>query len=282
VIEVYYRDIDTSDPAVTVNTVVPASYSQWYPAVSDGVIVWSEERGGATGWDIYGFDTANAAAGPFVICDEPGDQEQPDISGDIVVWQEYGDIWAVDLTEIDDPFQISTGGSQLPAVSGNVVVWQWGTDGSFDIRGATLTKVVPSSLIVTAPTAGDMYLANTQIEVQWQLTGSTQPDFVKVEFSSDSGLTWQEVVPGVSFADLQYIWTSIPDVNEINTCQIQVSDTTGEVDSGQSGIFSIFQCDAALTADLTGDCFVDIADIAELSRQWLTCGNPYDEDWCFE
>jgi beta propeller repeat protein len=282
VIEIYYRDINTSDSARTVN-LSTSSYAQWHPAISNGVIVWTEDRGGLTGWDIYGFDTNNIAAGTFVICEDSGNQTRPDISGNIVVWEDAGEIYAIDLSEIEPiPFPVSdgSGDNQLPAVSGDVIVWQWGVDGSYDICGARLTKVIPSSLTVTSPVADQMVPAKSQIDIEWQLTGSTEPNFVNIEFSSNSGLNWQPVDLGISFSDLQYTWTPVPDVNEIGSCQIRVSDTSGEVDSGKSGIFSIFQCDADLTADLTGDCFVDFADIAELARQWLICGNPHDESWC--
>lgn len=42
------------------------------------------------------------------------------------------------------------------------------------------------------------------------------------------------------------------------------------------------KCDPALTADLNGDCWIDIADLAILASQWLDCGvtDPNDTWTC--
>ncbi|RKY13893.1 MAG: hypothetical protein DRP52_01600, partial [Planctomycetota bacterium] len=49
--QVYYRNVETWTAVQTVGSGV---YSQRYPAVSNGVIVWEEDRGDPTDKDIYG------------------------------------------------------------------------------------------------------------------------------------------------------------------------------------------------------------------------------------
>ena len=41
---------------------------------------------------------------------------------------------------------------------------------------------------------------------------------------------------------------------------------------------AMYQCRSTLTADLTGDCYTDLKDLAVFSLQWLDCGNPFDPD----
>ncbi|MHC4344993.1 MAG: hypothetical protein ACYSUP_09945 [Planctomycetota bacterium] len=37
-----------------------------------------------------------------------------------------------------------------------------------------------------------------------------------------------------------------------------------------------YECTAALTADLTGDCYVSMRDLAIFCQQWIQCGSPFD------
>ena len=39
---------------------------------------------------------------------------------------------------------------------------------------------------------------------------------------------------------------------------------------------AMYQCRPTLTADLTGDCYTDLRDLAVFCLQWLDCGNPFD------
>jgi hypothetical protein len=81
--------------------------------------------------------------------------------------------------------------------------------------------------------------------------------------------------------DGAFTWDAMPADANSTQCIIHISDvadsSTWDVSDGAS---TVFQCDAELTADLTGDCFVDIKDLAEMAGQWLTCGNPHDQAWC--
>jgi len=51
-------------------------------------------------------------------------------------------------------------------------------------------------------------------------------------------------------------------------------------DDTSNHVFTIFKCNAKLTADLNGDCAVDFTDFTIFGRQWLACGNTRNPNWC--
>lgn len=263
------------------------SGTNWHrnPAVSGRVIVWDEDSGDGT-YDIYGYNLDDPATGAFPICIDAGDQKYPAVSGSIVVWQDQSDgagsydIWAIDLSSAAaGPFEISdgTGDNQKPAVSGNTIVWQR-KGANWDIYGAEL--LVPSTVTITIidPNGGEQFLAGSPIDITWTSVGDVND--IMIEFSDNDGTDWQ-IVTATTENDGIFTWDAVPtDANSIE-CIIHVSDVADSSTWDISdAVFTVFQCEAELTADLTGDCFVDITDIAELARQWLLCGNPYDPTWC--
>ncbi|MDH4201438.1 MAG: hypothetical protein OEV87_00905 [Phycisphaerae bacterium] len=267
---------DVSVKPYTAAAVHASGGDQWNPAVSGNLIVWEELGSGTVTLMAYDLSV------PGIIWTHtvPATNAYPAVSNGIIVWQEDNgsdyDIRSYD-TATGGYLEIATGvqDDERPAISGRRVVWQ--RNGT-DIVGAVIPS--PTVIQVDTPVAGEMYLAGTQIEITWQLADGTPPEYLDIDCSVNNGAAWQTVVEDVPFTDLQYTWDPIVDVNSIDSCQIRVSDALDSTTSGISGVFSIFQCDADLTADLTGDCFVDIADVAELARQWLDCGNPHDPAWC--
>ncbi|MHC4951875.1 MAG: hypothetical protein ACYTEU_12970 [Planctomycetota bacterium] len=296
------------------------SWGQYYPAIDEGTVVWLDTRHGnyqIYRCDIGGVPQRVSASlnnqmrpaisGSLIVWEEvdtsnnitlvaydlgsgdivwtyavPGTQANAAVSDGIIVWQEEGagptdyNIRCYDTTTgayLD--IAIGNQDDQKPSISGRCVVWR---RNSIAIVGAEIPS--PTQLQVDTPMAEQMFLAGTQIEISWHLVEGTPPDYVDIDYSVNNGADWQTVASDVAFSDFQYTWDPIPDVNEIDSCQIRVSDVSDSTASDVSGIFSIFQCDNALTADLTGDCFVGLADIAEMARQWLTCGNPHDPTWC--
>lgn len=278
VFQVYYCDFSRSDPAVPVS---PSNFAQWYPAVSGSVVVWAEDRGLGTGLDIYGFDLSQGRE--FSICTASGEQNHPDISGRLVVWQDASkgtsdmDIWAFDLDK-GTLFPIATDGNndQYPAVSGCRAVWQRGNSGNFDIYMAQIPS--PRSIAILSPAAGQQILAGSAVQIVWQILEGSLPDEIKIEFSTDNGNNWQLIESAVP-ADVPYQWQTPAGVDSLN-CLIRISDPAAPEVAVVSGLFTVFRCSAALTADITGDCFVGLDDVAQLASQWLICGNPYNPNWC--
>ena len=139
---------------------------------------------------------------------------------------------------------------------------------------------IPDSITITDPNGGEQFLAGSVMEIHWTSVGDVND--VKIMFSDNDGDVWQDVVLSTP-NNGEFIWDAndVPaDANSIQ-CIIHISDVADSSTWDVSDtLFTVFQCDVNLTADLTGDCFVDISDFAEMARQWLLCGNPYDPAWC--
>lgn len=274
--QIYMSDISGAAPSAP-QVVKASTDNQWRPAISGNLVVW-EELDALSNVTLIAYDLSLGS----IVWTHPiaATQANAAVSNGIIVWQEDNgsdyDILGYDTSNgayLDIATSIQD--DRNPAISGRRVVWQ--RNGT-DIVGAEIPS--PSVLQVDTPSAGQMFLAKTQIDISWQLAEGTPPQYIDVEYTVNNGTDWQVVAQDVPFTDFQYTWTSIPDVNATDSCRIRISDESDSTTSGVSDIFTIFQCKVSLTADLTGDCFVDMADIAELAAQWLDCGNPYDPTWC--
>ena len=139
---------------------------------------------------------------------------------------------------------------------------------------------IPDLITVTDPNGGEQFLAGSEMDISWTSVGDVND--VKIMFSDNDGDVWQDVVLSTP-NNGEFIWDAndVPADANSTHCIIHISDvadsSTWDVSDDP---FTVFQCDVELTADLTGDCFVDIADFAEFAYQWLLCGNPYDPAWC--
>jgi beta propeller repeat protein len=167
--------------------------------------------------------------------------------------QESTDCW-IQITNVDDETATDT------------------SDAAFTVYS------IPNSITLTDPNGGEMVLAGSELEIQWTSVGDVND--VVILFSPDNEQTWQTVTASTA-NDGAFTWDAVPaDANSVQ-CLIHISDvadsSTWDMNDEH---FTVFQCKTSLTADLTGDCFVDVADIAELARQWLECGNPHDPAWC--
>lgn len=258
--------------------VSPNGHEQWSPAISGDLIVWAEDRGVDFGYDIYGYDFTTGQA--YEVCVGTGEQNNPAVSGNLIVWQD-------DYSTVDGEYDIrvydtatgqiqtvcdDSGEQKLPAISGRTVVWQE------DSSGISYT-ILPTSkgLTLVLPGANEMFLAGSEMDISWTVEGPIEQ--VAIEFSSDNGSNWQIVESNVP-AGLEYRWFPIFDVDSTE-CKIRISDfDDDQISDTLDGTLTVFQCDEMLTADVTGDCFVGLEDFAEMAAQWLTCGNPYDANWC--
>lgn len=150
--------------------------------------------------------------------------------------------------------------------------------GFWNIDHVRLTSVSEAvTLNLLFPNGGEMLLADGSCAITWQSSGPL--DKVKIEYSSNAGENWSTLDPNAA-NEGQWLWQPLPDIDS-SQCRIRISDPLNPATSDLSNDnFTIFQCQARLTADLNGDCFVDLADLVLFAGQWLDCGNPYDPDWC--
>lgn len=281
--DIYMCDLTAGLPC-SGTPVSPADAPQFYPAVSGDLIAWEETASGSAKLVVYDIAQSKRiwehtiTTGINAYCDI----YHHTVTGErMIVWQQgtsvNSDIFACDLNT-GAVIEIVAGISndEYPAISGRRIVWQ--RNGT-DIYGAEIPT--PTTIRVDAPATGQMLLAGSAYEINWSLDSGTAPDYVNLEYSTNNGIDRQSIAQDVLFADGAYVWSPVADVDS-QQCLIFLTDADDSSTGGMSGTFTIFQCDPTLTADLTGDCFVDIADMAELSAQWLSCGNPYDAQWCTE
>ena len=139
---------------------------QQSPAIWGNIVVWQDNFFG--NWDIYAADISDfdrlSRAEPnnpieFAITTNESSQTNPDIDGNIVVWQDNRnnnwDIFGYNLTTQKE-FQITDESHDQtnPAVSGNVVVWQDNRNGNSEIYAVVLDG--PEVAWCAFGTAGDV------------------------------------------------------------------------------------------------------------------------------
>ena len=160
--EEYAITRDGSDPT----TQRPNSY----PAVDKDRLVWSKKNPDSTSLD-YDIVMQNLTTGALqMICTEAGDQIDPDISGQKIVWTDKrtgrgdGDIYLFDLeTNQEMPVCTSRGLQQFPKVFDNRIVWVEYRDGSpaiylYNLSSGTEMRISESLFDAVLPKISDRYI----------------------------------------------------------------------------------------------------------------------------
>lgn len=165
----------------------------------------------------------------------------------------------------DDPSAFI--GANSPAYDGGSDLSTFGAPNQWGCQnfGTLRPLVAPSStLTLLSPNTFQTVRAGSILPVTWSSTGTVFE--VLVEFSLNGGLTWQPVFPPNRGNSGTYNWlvplavSNQAMVRVINAGNRAVFDATDTP-------FSIVDC--ALLADITGDCIVDLADLALLAASWL-------------
>jgi len=128
-------------------------------------------------------------------------------------------------------------------------------------------------LSLLRPNGAERVAASGLYTVRWKVVPSGVTARVIIEYSLDAGANWQliDVVDNTG----SYEWF-VPVANSAS-CLLRVRDADEPTNQDASDtVFSVFECQVKLTADLNGDCYVDFADLAILMSDWLACGNPLD------
>lgn len=141
-----------------VNDTGASRFSRQHPTISgDRILYQQKENDSGQDWDI--FEAIPETFG-YAVVSEPGDQINPSLSGDLVVYQdnrtghidESGrwtgewNIYMKDLASgIEQPVCTAPGDQKNPVIKGNMVVWQDNRDGDWDIYAAVLSPAAEDS-----------------------------------------------------------------------------------------------------------------------------------------
>ncbi|MCE5252019.1 T9SS type A sorting domain-containing protein, partial [bacterium] len=126
----------------------------------------------------------------------------------------------------------------------------------------TLTFV--SSITVEAPAAGDKWTVRSEQPIRWTLKGIKN---VAIDYSTDGGTTWKEIVTDIDATLKVYRWTIPSDVS--GTCKVRISDTSARDITAVSGVFSI----------VAGN-FISVT--SPSAGQTWSSGAQYEINWKFE
>ena len=273
--DIYGYNLSTKQPL----EICTNASGQYNPKISGDVVVWTDDRSGHN--EIYGYRLSTETE--FPICTHhSASVSNPAISGNLVVWQDKrngndnSDIYGYDIENgVEFPVCTAAGGQINPATDGLSVVWQQGTGSSANLYGAY--RPVPSEITLVSPDGGEMLPAGSVTDIAWQDSGP-EIENVRLDYSIDTGGNWNLITSSTANTG-SFEWNPVPAANS-EQCLVRISDVG---DSGASDIsddvFTIFECSESLTADLNGDCFVDIKDFSLFCQQWLQGGNPYDPAW---
>jgi hypothetical protein len=138
---------------------------------------------------------------------------------------------------------------------------QWGRQNIEALRTVTAAA---STLTLLSPNGSETIRGGAIIPITWSYTGTVER--VLVEFSLNGGITWSPVYPPNEGNSGQYLWL-VPLVSS-DQVLVRVSNAADPAVTDRSNaVFTVYECD--LEGDLTGDCFIDLEDLAILAASWL-------------
>ncbi|MCX7726316.1 MAG: carbohydrate binding domain-containing protein, partial [Chitinispirillaceae bacterium] len=121
--------------------------------------------------------------------------------------------------------------------------------GKVFIDNVSLIPLDAGKFFIISPSQGQILKAGSKFNIEWQTTGSTKP--VDVEYSLDSGVTWQVIGEGID--NLGILAWNVP-TESSEKCFIRIKDA--ETDS-VIGISSIFQINKFGAPVKTGELIVN-------------------------
>ncbi len=258
--DIYYFNIAESQRI----EVCLAAGAQMYPKTSGDIIVWQDYRAGLNDSDIYAYSIAQDAVYP--ICVKPDHQRPVSCSGELMVWMDMaaGDegMYLFDFATYSiRRLAAQAASGWLVDISDNMVIWYDG------VKINVVNMPLVHQLAITSPAAGQSLTGGRQTTIEW--TNPNLQRSVNLIYSPDGGSTWQPIaslLTGVT--TLQWTPPSQPASQSI----IRICYNNEQDNLAGSGIFNVVNCDPALTADLSGDCYVGVEDLAILAGQWMQSG----------
>lgn len=112
-------------------------------------------------------------------------------------------------------------------------------------------QIIASTVKLTYPTTGSSIKANSLVNIQWQ---AKDVNYLKCDFSSDNGVTWQNVFRDqVATAVGSYSWNA-PDISS-NTCMLRLMDQDNNLIKDEI-TFSIYKPTLTFVAPTQGATWI--------------------------
>ncbi len=146
--------------------------------------------------------------------------------------------------------------------------WQNKAQEDYDLAFETLVDA-DEGLFLMAPNEGRYVKSGDVVDIRWESAGRVTR--VNLYYSLDGGGQWTLLVKQ-TLNDGYHAWKTGLTL-EAEACLIKIENSfqTSMFDTSDRP-FQIYPCSAGLTADLSGDCFVDLEDFQIFCQQWLTDG----------
>ncbi len=145
---------------------------------------------------------------------------------------------------------------------------KWGLQ---DINTLRVVAPAASTITVLSPNASAVVAAGSVFPITWNTAGPVEK--VLIEYSIDYGYTWLTITPSAIVNTLSFDWL-VPMIDS-EYCFIRIINANNPAVYDMSDdAFYIYQCPAK--GDLTGDCIVNLTDLAVMVDYWLDCANPYN------
>ena len=136
------------------------------------------------------------------------------------------------------------------------------------------SPVFSANITVLSPNRSEQITAGSAFTIEWDSVELASD--VYIQYSTDSGTTWQWVTEQDVFNTGSYLWDPVPaDYTEEGMVQIFSANDPNVIDSSDA-VFYIYACLSSLQGDINRDCYINLVDSALLAEFWLRCANPLD------
>ncbi len=119
-----------------------------------------------------------------------------------------------------------------------------------DYDGYAMQSTQPIQLNVVFPNNGDTLYPGSSVSISWSYSNCSN---IKVEFSSDSGLTWNILKANITASSLGFSW-SVPSLPS-NQCLIKTTDLFTGISDISDAVFSIFSPAISIVYPEGGESF---------------------------
>ena len=199
--------------------------------------------------------------------------------GALAAWGEFSTV-----PDVNDFAYISAGVDYNAAIQQDGSIYAWGTYPEPLPAGNSFTQISagPDSVVaieetgtleLLTPGASEQLKSGTTYAVMW--LNDTAVSKVNLMYSTDNGLTWQAFSDNPIENTGDYQWV-VPEATS-DQCMLYIEAAeVPSISDISDDVFTIYEC--TLSGDLTGDCVVNIEDIAVIASEWLKCGNPFNPD----